>query len=571
MKRLLVLLYVFLVLVFITKAQVIIEGRVVDGNNAPIGYVTIGIKGTTRSVMSNEQGYFKVTVPSLPQVLVCSSIGFESKEETINASKAVIHLHIKTYTIKNVTIVGDAAYRVFKKAYRKLQKPGYRSYEGKVFCRLVTQNDSTYTELLEGFYDAQIALTGFLHWKLKHGRYALAEDYHQQHYVKSIDLSGLVQFMDITNDHQSGIAFPLFPFRTEANSGYDFSFNGTTHLSNKEVTKVIFKPKKDFEDAFSGTAYIDEETGKLYRLETQYSRPVSNLIRSDVGDVPASQLSISYIIDYTEAPTGEMQLSWIDVDLTYTYKRMSIPRNIHTQIQCFVFDKGKPQRKMNRQGRFSYSESDYEAIRSRLYIKPFWDENTVVTQTGLQEKVIHDFEKNGSFGQTYNQGTDTSLVTKEGYAILDTKVNRLIAALPADSFRNTIPSCVQLKINGRQHAALCCQLFVAHNCYKDSFYISVLPLLDTSLTWVSDSAKMEASFSFTLSLYSRLTLVHAKQLKRQIMQIVNPCENEDKIRLLVNKANEDLHKDQVELLTDLWLGDNFKFWYKFLEIAEKEN
>lgn len=556
---------------FVAKAQVIVEGKVVDQNNTPIGYATIGIKGTTRSVMSNELGYFKVSVPSLPLVFVCSSIGFESRAETVNSEKIVIQLPGKIYAMKNVTILGDAAYKIFKKAYRMLQKPGYKYYDGKVFYRLVTQNDSTYTELLEGFYDAQIAPTGFLQWKLKHGRYALAEDYQQQHYVKSIDLSGLIRYMDITNDHQSGIAFPLFPFRADANSIYRFSFKGTTHLGNKEVTKVYFEPRKPLESAFSGIAYIDDVTGKLYRLEAQFSRPFSNLIRSEEGNIPAYQLNISYTIDYTEAPAGEMQLSWVDVDLTYTYRHLSIPRNIHTHIQCFVFDKGKPQPKMNLKKSYSVSESDYAAIRSRLYIKPFWDENTVITQTGLQERVTQDFEKNGSFGQTYNQGTDTTLLTREGYAILDAKVNKLIAVLPEDSIWFTGPYAIRLSINGRQHVALYCQLFVAHNCYKDSFYLSVLPLLDTSLTWVSDSVKKDASFSFVFAIYARLTLIHAKQLKRQLLQIVKPCEQEDQIRLLVKKANEELYAEQVELLNDLWSDDKFKFWYKYLEEAEKEN
>jgi hypothetical protein len=300
-------------------AQVTISGTI-QHNSIPVAYATIGIKGTNRSVMSNENGEFKLEVKSLPQVIMISAIGFQMQEYNLVSEHVSILLTTKVYAIKEVTVFGDAAFRIFDKAYKRLMKPNYRAFNGKVFYRLITQNDTTYTELMEGFYDVQAGPTGFNYWKLTHGRYAIVDDYKQQHYVKSVDFSALVKFVNIINDHERGVNFPDFPFQPNARASYDFRLNGYTWLNNKEVSKVQFLPKKSSKDLFGGTAYIDEVTGNLHRLEVNYSKSPSNLVRTQVDGNPVKNLTIQYTIDFTESAAGSMLISWVNADLKYTYE-----------------------------------------------------------------------------------------------------------------------------------------------------------------------------------------------------------------------------------------------------------
>jgi hypothetical protein len=424
---------------------------------------------------------------------------------------------------------------------------------------------------MEGFYEARVAPAGFYNWQLKHGRYAIAEDYKQQQYVVSIDFSALARYVDITNDHNSSVKFPLFPFRTNAKLLYHFRNIGSAYLKGKYLRKIEFIPLNVNDEAFSGIAYIDEESSLLHRLETSYNSKRSFLITSQEGKYPCYNLLIRYTIDFAEATTKEMLLSNINIDLQYEFAHLMSNKRINTSIRCFVFDKNTPVKTMPKTIKRPEALSDYEAIRSRLYIKEFWDENTILVQTDLEKSITMDFEQKGSFGQAYGKLYDTLSILKEGYALLNKNVNRLITNIQAPPVTLKGNNCIALTMTEKTTASLCSQLFVSHNCYKDSFYVLVLPLLDTMQTWISDSVKQDESFSFVFGLYSKLTMLHAQMLYKQLKQLSNPCKDDEIVYQLSLKANEELILSQTELLKDCWTGDGFKFWERYLEKLGKEN
>jgi hypothetical protein len=575
--------------VFTAFAQVTVKGVIRNGPK-PIGYATIGIKGTTRSAMSNEHGEFTIIVTRLPQTVIVSAIGFEVEEFNIQSTFVTIELKPKVYEIKEVSVKSDAAYRMFDKAYKRLLKPGYIAFNGKVFYRLITQNDTVYTEFMEGFYNVQANPTGFNYWRLKHGRYAIVDDYREKHYVMSIDFSALMKYMDITNGQKSGVHFPLFPFRPNAGSLYAFTLNGYTYLHNREVSKILFSPKIKNNDAFEGTAFIHEESGNLHRLEVTYGRPSSSLIRSQYTKEPAADLAVKYTIDFTEDPSGRMLISWVDIDLKYVYVHDGNRTPIHSQLRCFVYEKETELITSELQRTTADKESgitknsirtlnglmdvngfsDYEAIRSRFYIKSFWEENQVIAQTALQQKITAQFEEKRSFGRAFNDVGDTLSALQEGYVLLGQKENRLMSVVPESTRNIDDPGGIVLTLDGKQCGALNSRLLVSYNCYKDSFYLSVLPVMDTTLTWMSDSLKRDDIFSHVFKYYSRLTAVSAKQLKSSLLKVISPCDNELALYDMIRKANEDLFNDQLLLINDLWKGNEFPFWERYLRGLEKE-
>ena len=72
-------------------AKVSVQG-VIRSRQQPVGYATIGIKGTTRSAMSNEHGEFTIIVTTLPQTIIVSAFGFEVEEFCIQSASATIEL-----------------------------------------------------------------------------------------------------------------------------------------------------------------------------------------------------------------------------------------------------------------------------------------------------------------------------------------------------------------------------------------------------------------------------------------------------------------------------------------------
>jgi uncharacterized protein (TIGR02231 family) len=57
-----------------------ISGRITDNNNQPIMGVTIGVKGQKTGTLSDENGFFKLQNISNGQIILASSVGYESKE-----------------------------------------------------------------------------------------------------------------------------------------------------------------------------------------------------------------------------------------------------------------------------------------------------------------------------------------------------------------------------------------------------------------------------------------------------------------------------------------------------------
>jgi hypothetical protein len=552
-----------------TAQQRYIEGIIEGPGNTPVAYATIGIKESNRSVLSNEQGYFQISVQDVPQIIIISAIGYEMKEVHFTGwQKQTIILTPKIYSLKEVTVKSNEAYLLFLKAYKRLMKPGYSSYNGKAFYRLVSRNDDTYTELMEGFYDVQANPSGFNYWKLKHGRYAIVEDYKQQNYAVSIDLSALARLIDITNDHRSSVPFPLFPFSEEAKSGFLFEKAGLTYIQNKEISIVRFTAKVTNRDGFNGLLYIEESSGRLYRMEVEFEQKESGLITTQFGQQKVKNLHLNYTIDFTEHKSGKMLLSWININLEYNQPENVNPRRVKTEIQCMVYEKNALEKNAAK-ARYTRYVSDYAAIRSRLYIKPFWDQNPVIAQTALQQKITAAFESKGSFGTAYNQTGDTAALLKEGFALLGSRVNLLLSSLQENPVILQ-DSCLSVILNDRIVATLCSRLSVSFNCYNDSLHFYVLPLLDTTLTWVSDSVKANAAFSAVFGLYSRVAVMHSKQLAAAMMSVKHPCKKEEEIEALIAKANSELFLEQSELMQGIWAPGEFQFWERYLDKAEKE-
>ena len=65
-----------------------IKGQVVDQNNIPLFGANLVWEGTTKGVVSDEEGLFQIEAPSsLPKVLVVSYVGFKSKVVKVDKLK----------------------------------------------------------------------------------------------------------------------------------------------------------------------------------------------------------------------------------------------------------------------------------------------------------------------------------------------------------------------------------------------------------------------------------------------------------------------------------------------------
>lgn len=571
MKRVFFFICLALTSIGSSIAQIRLKGLVVDNEGKPVSYATVGIKGTTKATISNEAGQFSLNVNSLPQVLIISIIGYELNETTANSELVTIVMQPKLYNFKDMVVKADGAYQIFNKAYRRLIQHSYAAFDGKLFYRLITKNKHKPTELMEGFYDVQATPTGFNYWKLRHGRYATLKDSYEKDFVVSIDFSALAKFIDLTNDPDGGVKFPAFPFVSDAKQRYQFTNAGYISSNGKSLSIVAFTPRNKSADYFAGKAFIDEISGNLFRLELSYAKPISNLIRSQSDNSSAHDLEIHYQIQFEENNMKQMLFSWMNIDLKYRYSHFAADDFITSNIKCFVYEKSAPIKKPPVKTETYQFYSDYEAIRARLYVKPFWDDNPIIQQTELEKSITQYFDENGYFGKGYNQTNDTLLPPYKGYIVLGRKATSILTQLKeSPKPYPEVSSVIQLNLNGRPQAAIFASLLAPFNCYKDSFYVNAFPLLDTVKSWISDTLKMDDSFYYIFELYSRNAVVKAKKLLRDIRKLQDACGKEEQILQMIKSANEAFYDESVELFNETWTDGKFKIWEKYISLEEKE-
>lgn len=82
-----------------------VTGKVTDGSNAPLAYVTVSIKGTTLGTLTKEDGTFSISVPPTATTLVFSAVGQQTKEVTIGSQSSInVSLSTGERTLDEVVI-----------------------------------------------------------------------------------------------------------------------------------------------------------------------------------------------------------------------------------------------------------------------------------------------------------------------------------------------------------------------------------------------------------------------------------------------------------------------------------
>lgn len=102
------LLVFLLMLSSLSYAQsVSVSGKITDKNAAPLSGATVSVKGSTASVVTNQDGVFQITVPSANSVLVVSFVGFAAQEVALAGRNTItVSLTQETGTLDDVVVVG---------------------------------------------------------------------------------------------------------------------------------------------------------------------------------------------------------------------------------------------------------------------------------------------------------------------------------------------------------------------------------------------------------------------------------------------------------------------------------
>ena len=119
MKKIYFLRYIFPLLFICLSNWVMaqtgtITGRIIDESNQPLPGATVKLKGTTNSVATDLNGYFKLNAPAGQQVLTASFVGYKTLEQTVNVNGSVtvnLQLQPASVLINEIAVIGYGVVR----------------------------------------------------------------------------------------------------------------------------------------------------------------------------------------------------------------------------------------------------------------------------------------------------------------------------------------------------------------------------------------------------------------------------------------------------------------------------
>src|SRR5436305_11606923 len=130
----------FLFFFFTATAQTIIHGTVRSSTGELLQGITVNVKGTGKSTVTNQNGQFSIDAPS-GSTLVISSVGYVTKEVSANGDNLEVQLQVGNQEMQQVVVIG----------YQTVRRRDLTGATGLVNASDITKNSSsTVAEAMQG-------------------------------------------------------------------------------------------------------------------------------------------------------------------------------------------------------------------------------------------------------------------------------------------------------------------------------------------------------------------------------------------------------------------------------------
>ncbi len=131
-----------LLLAFTRKEPITVSGTVSDDQGNPLGNVTVLVKGTKKSTLTDAQGLFTIEVPGSDAILVFQYVGYESQEVKVKSQKNLqVKMKDATNELQEVVVMGYSTRKkkdltgsvvTINPDFYNNQQPAVQKLQGKV-------------------------------------------------------------------------------------------------------------------------------------------------------------------------------------------------------------------------------------------------------------------------------------------------------------------------------------------------------------------------------------------------------------------------------------------------------
>jgi hypothetical protein len=397
-------LFVFLFLSTTAFCQHLIEGRIVDKETGkPIPFASIGIVGTSKGTSSNLNGQFSLSVSEAGSLRI-TCIGYESV--TIESFSGIQQIQLKPIATQLAEVVvfnkPINPRRIVWRAFANISNNYIdQPYLQKFFYRHYCKDDSVYGRLIEAAVDV---------WK--HGKYSSLEKAGSDkkgirvtQLRRSLDKTIMAQghepiaienilHADVVNYQMSEKSAHLSFFTDVSNlkadiENYSFAFNGITNYDGEEVYEIGYTYRKDSAETTSGkyiqltqiagSLFIDTDSYAIVKMEDRKSFGENTLRTS------------AYYRKYN--------------DKYYPYHLIREGENhlSENRIHAFHIDLMSVEIVMDKKEKFVGHEPTKDELLAIPYDTAFWNRNTILKTTPLEDDIISDLGGGASLNDQFYQ------------------------------------------------------------------------------------------------------------------------------------------------------------------------
>ena len=381
MKRLNIILFLVTLVTIADAQSVVVDARIVDaGTNEVLPNATIFVNHE-KSTIANADGEF--VIEAEPQeMLTISYVGYKSVKIKVEHVGSVIKLSPYVVELSEVKVLPLKTILEKVVSTLKNEMAIYKKQESNFYYRQTTHNNGECSEYIEAFLNGYSEVAP-RQPSIITGRYGALKstDTKTYSFVRNYYVVSCISPYRSKKERKWKTILPLM---SNSENLYHMDYDILSDKAHEKVLyKIVFTPHADVKKPIvRGVIYVDADTYKILKYE---------------GDILNGK-----IISYKERLASDHSFS-----VTYTYQRgfmevqSVISKGSYSDHGVLVntnstlvnvgrkYYKGKKKLSRDSNLRNKISSVDYDA--------KFWNDNTIIKRTPMEEEVVKMFEKDNVF------------------------------------------------------------------------------------------------------------------------------------------------------------------------------
>jgi len=550
----------FIFLSFQLKAQVNIDGIIFDNDSKqPLPYTNILIKHSDQGAISNSDGHFRLKCAKT-DTLIISFISYETKELPcsyfLNNQYCFLQPLINELKAVSVYASYDYLFDLLLKARKKMMRSN--DIDSKTYFSLETSSETIPVEILECYFNAKIHPNGIKKLKLKNGRIGMSAN--DSNFFVSLNTTRVISGYNLL--YKSNNKFPGNPLQlTKSRLKKDY-FIELIDIKN-DIYKLKFIPKKDSNDFFISTIWIDNAKEQIIKIKLFKN----NLLRYPFVAIDPSHSidTLNYQIAYTFTNDSAQTLLKIEFQYDMHYSDHRGNRNMESK-GVFLFYDMVNLFELPFYSNEDASLTDYDKIMAQPYNPKFWEYNEVVIPSKKAIRYRKFFDENGVL-LNYGQLSKSNPIFND--KIIPWSKKRLFL----NDINGDYTKTSNLATSNDFHAsvnewhkmlAFSYQLFLDRNTYKDKAYYLAETLISSEKSFYF--LNINKNTTAFINLYFDLVEIEKRNM---VLVLENHFWNKHQVDSIYDSTIKNLDNELDEFLKSVDYGENEKALWKYIEKVDK--